>query len=153
MPGVNMSTDALGVAADLAGLATTTQARVQSVVSTYGFLLQAAVKRHATGRPGPNIITGHYNASIGVQISSTGGTAFAAVGTNAAQGRRLELGFHGTDSLGRRYNQPAFPHFGPALDEIEGPFEAALAAVGVGTLAKRQNTFVSGLVRRASGLL
>ncbi|MEV0446303.1 hypothetical protein AB0I46_46175, partial [Streptomyces spectabilis] len=39
----------------------------------------------------------------------------AEVGTNAPQGRRLEFGFVGVDSLGRHYNQPPFPHLGPAV--------------------------------------
>jgi hypothetical protein len=38
------------------------------------------------------------------------------------------MGFHGTDSLGRHFNQPPLPHFGPAVDETEGPFRAKLQA-------------------------
>mgnify|MGYP001292038658 CR=1 FL=1 len=31
--------------------------------------------------------------------------------------RRIELGFHGTDSLGRRYNQAGQPYLRPAYEE------------------------------------
>jgi hypothetical protein len=31
---------------------------------------------------------------------------------------RLEFGFVGVDSIGRHYNQPPFPHFRPAEDEV-----------------------------------
>ncbi|RSO40609.1 hypothetical protein DMH15_14715 [Streptomyces sp. WAC 06725] len=44
----------------------------------------------------------------------------AEVGTSAPQGRRLESGFVGADSLGRHYAQPPFPHLGPAVDQA-GP--------------------------------
>lgn len=37
-------------------------------------------------------------------------------GTNIIYGPRLEFGFTGVDSLGRKYNQPAYPFLGPAYD-------------------------------------
>lgn len=102
---------------------------VEGVVHTFGMLLETKVKGKASGRPGPNVITGQYRRSITTEYSGSGETAEAKVGTNAVQARRLEFGFVGRDALGRDYNQPPFPHFTPAAAEIEGPFVAALAAV------------------------
>jgi hypothetical protein len=48
------------------------------------------------------------------------------VGTNKPQGRRLEFGFVGEDSLGRSYDQAPLPHFGPALDDEAPRFEQAV---------------------------
>lgn len=52
-----------------------------------------------------------------MQYLSTPADVTAIVGTNAPQGRRLEFGFVGADALGRVYNQPPFPHVGPAVEE------------------------------------
>ncbi len=78
----------------------------------------ALVRGNASGRPGPNVITGAYRASIRGVVSFAGLLVRGIIGTNAVQGPRLELGFHGTDSIGRTYNQGPFPHFGPAVGPI-----------------------------------
>jgi hypothetical protein len=123
------------VAADLLGLAAGTQAKVHGVVVTYGALLQTEVRRNASkprsGPPGPRLITGNYVRSITRRTTRTATGSVAEVGSNAPQARRLEFGFVGTDSLGRRYNQPPYPHFAPALAKIEPAFQAAVAAVAV----------------------
>lgn len=105
--------------------------RTDAVVRHYGQLMMTRVQANASGRPGPNAPTGNYRRSIHVEFSQGSGL-IAMVGTNAPQGRRLEFGFVGVDSLGRHYNQPPFPHFGPAAREIEPQFIAALAAVATG---------------------
>lgn len=99
---------------------------VNKVVKHYGHLLATKVKAKASGRPGPNAPTGDYRRSITAQFSREGSKSIAIIGTNAVQGRRLEFGFNGVDSLGRHYNQPPYPHFGPAFDEIEDQFMSAL---------------------------
>lgn len=99
-------------------------ARAFRIVSHHGLRLQARVKANAAGRPGPRIQTGDYNRSISLEVGVDAGAPTARVGTDKPQGRRLELGFRGTDRLGRTYNQPPFPHFGPGLDEIEPGFTA-----------------------------
>lgn len=48
---------------------------------------------------------------------STGQGYTAQVGPTAPYGRRIELGFNGTDSLGRSYNQAPEPFLRPAFDE------------------------------------
>lgn len=70
-------------------------------------LLLEQVRRNASGRPGPNIVTGHYVSSFMIVEDK--------VVNPSRQTRRLEYGFSGVDSLGRHYDQPAFPHFRPAL--------------------------------------
>lgn len=95
-------------------------ARVNRLVRHHGQILRTKVMAKASGRPGPNIVTGDYRRSWQLQISGS----HAIVGTNAPQGRRLEQGFYGMDSLGRVYSQPPYPHAGPAFDEMVGGFIA-----------------------------
>lgn len=83
-----------------------------------GTLGQARIRGNASGRPGPNVITGAYRNSWRPETHRIPYGAICTLGTDAPQGRRLELGFNGTDSLGRSYNQPPFPHVQPALPFI-----------------------------------
>lgn len=77
------------------------------------------VRGRASGRPGPRVITGDYRRSISGDIIEGGlGRIVGQIGSNAAQARRLEFGFFGPDSLGRRYNQSPYPHFGPSVPDI-----------------------------------
>lgn len=67
----------------------------------------------------PNVVTGTLRRSIrstGVQRLAGGYTS--TVGPTVIYGRRVELGFKGADSLGRHYNQPAYPYFGPGVKEV-----------------------------------
>ncbi|WP_422804693.1 HK97 gp10 family phage protein [Streptomyces noursei] len=82
--------------------------------------LVVEVQRHASGRPGPRVVTGRYRASWQSDVHRAGSVVVAEVGTSAPQGRRLEFGFVGVDSLGRHYAQPPFPHLGPAVETF-GP--------------------------------
>lgn len=78
------------------------------------------IRANATGRPGPNVITGRYRSSWEVVGRAIPYGAQCTIGTNAPQGRRLEFGFFDmTDSLGRHYFQPPFPHVGPAIPRME----------------------------------
>ncbi len=77
--------------------------------------LGVQVQHNASGRPGPRVITGQYRASWRSDVHRMGPVIVAEVGTNAPQGRRLEFGFVGVDSLGRHYNQRPFPHLGRAV--------------------------------------
>lgn len=68
---------------------------------------------------GPGVVTGFMRNSIQVRQSS----AYGAVGwqntvhPGGPYYRRLELGFTGRDSIGRRYNQPPYPFMSPARDD------------------------------------
>lgn len=74
----------------------------------------------ASGRPGPNIVSGSLRNSIVVDGPRADGLGWVAfVGPTAPYGRRVELGFHGADSLGRVYDQTGFPYMEPAFHEVE----------------------------------
>lgn len=96
----------------------------------FGRRMVAAVRQHASGRPGPERVTDEYYNSIGYETSYTrGGLATVSVGSDAPQMMRLENGFVGQDSLGRVYEQPPYPHFRPAADEMEATYEEYMAQV------------------------
>lgn len=103
----------LEAAAD--GLSEATERRMRHVAQAG----VARIRQNASGRPGPNVITGQYRASWRSEIRGIPYGAECTIGTNAPQGRRLEFGFYGPDSLGRVYAQPPFPHVQPALAHIE----------------------------------
>lgn len=97
---------------------------IRAIVRGATWLLWGQVIQNASGRPGPNIESGQYVSGIQKRISRDGGflgfggTAKGEVWTDAAQANRLEFGFVGTDSLGRHYTQPPFPHWRPAEDKM-----------------------------------
>lgn len=103
-----------------------TQARLRALVAHYSMVLSSRVKARASGRPGPNTVTGDYRRSISWAVTQQGTAVVGAVGTNKPQGRRLEFGFHGVDAIGRYYDQPPYPHFGPAFDQTEPEFVRAV---------------------------
>lgn len=75
--------------------------------------------RVPNGENKPNIVTGTLRRSIrSSPVVKFGGGYMTEVGPTTEYGRRVELGFRGTDSLGRRYNQPPYPYFGPAVAEV-----------------------------------
>lgn len=99
--------------------AQTIEKRTDKRAQFWGHTLETKIKGRASGRPGPRTITGDYRRSWTTEpFGMFGGTGYI-VGTNKAQARRLEYGFSGTDSLGRNYNQPPYPHVRPSTDEIE----------------------------------
>ncbi|MEW1565833.1 hypothetical protein AB0454_22940 [Streptomyces sp. NPDC093509] len=91
-----------------------------------GTLGKARIAGNASGRPGPNVITGAYRASWQATTRRLPYGAVCTLGSNAPQARRLEWGFTGMDSLGRHYNQPPFPHVEPALPFIETTLMASM---------------------------
>jgi hypothetical protein len=100
------------------------------LVAKHGLALQQAVKRNASGRPGPRIITGDYNRSIMLELRGLDAKVF----TNKVQGPRLEWGFVGTDSLGRTFNQAPLPHFAPAAAEIMPAFVADVVVLATSVM-------------------
>ena len=60
----------------------------------------------------------------------------AHVGTNVEYAARIEFGFSGIDSLGRKYNQPAQPYLRPALDNNKSRIEKMIGDV-IGKAVKR----------------
>lgn len=126
MIGTSFSSNAAALAKDFKVATVRLQPIVDTVTETFGQLLVTKVQANASGRPGPNAPTGDYRRSWNVRFQRSGGALTADVGTNKPQGRRLEFGFHGADSLGRNYSQPAFPHVWPAVQQIAKPYEAAI---------------------------
>lgn len=89
-------------------------------------LARALIRENASGRPGPNIITGQYVASWRIEPFGVPDGGGAVIGTHAPQGRRLEYGFYDmTDSLGRHFFQVPRPHVDPAVSELSGELEQA----------------------------
>lgn len=129
MPSLRIEGD-LEVSAALSRKATTRlPAEIRAATKHWAGVLEARIKAGASGRPGPRTITGHYRRSWNTTFAGAGLSAAAEVGTNAPQGRRLEFGFTGVDSLGRHYSQPAFPHVRPAIPVVEAGFIATLESL------------------------
>lgn len=90
----------------------------------------ARIRQNASGRPGPNVITGAYRASWRSETRGIPHGAECTIGTNAPQGRRLEFGFWDmTDSIGRHFFQPPYPHVQPAIGHIEDALREQMSAV------------------------
>ena len=97
-------------------------------------ILKSQIQANASGRPGPNAPTGDYRRSW--QVQPIGGKLAAVVSTNRPQAMRLEFGFVGDDSLGRTYNQPAFPHIEPAILKMRPRIEKMVTTAAI-TAARR----------------
>jgi hypothetical protein len=129
----DVDTNAALVAADLQALGVRAGAKAFTTTRHFGMILVTNIRRRAslprTGPPGPRLLTGDYVRSWSVQTTMGAGGPVATAGTSAPQARRLELGYRGTDSIGRAYNQPPYAHAGPGLDETAPAFYAAIAAI------------------------
>lgn len=110
------------------------QARIRKNASTGYHASKATIKKrkhvavfrgHIPGTgPGPNVRTGNYRRSVQVTHGTQpSGTAESIVHTNAPQAKRLEYGFRGTDSRGRTYKQPPYPHWNHAMKIVEPTFK------------------------------
>lgn len=106
-------------AAQLLARAAAVDVVVREVVRSQGEQLRVTVQAAASGRPGPNVITGAFRSGITLDVDGGPGHATATVSSTAPQAYRLEFGFRGQDRLGRTYNQPPYPSFGPAFDAME----------------------------------
>ncbi|MER6099158.1 hypothetical protein ABT154_25580 [Streptomyces sp. NPDC001728] len=95
------------------------RARTRAITRHHAMLLWVRIQKNASGRPGPNVITGQYRASWDVKVTTAGGQVSAVVFTEAPQSRRLKYDFVGVDQLGRQYRQPPYPHIEPAYRQTE----------------------------------
>ncbi len=112
--------DRLERAADRVGL------EVNRTVQQQARLGRALIRERASGRPGPNVITGQYLASWNIRPFPVADGGGATIGTNAPQARRLEYGFFDmTDSIGRHFYQVPRPHVDPAVDELSDDYPNA----------------------------
>jgi len=95
-------------------------------VQQQGRLLRALIMENASGRPGPNVISGDYRGSWKPEPFPVPDGGGVEIGTREPQGRRLEYGFMNRyDSLGRFYRQPPFPHVEPAVNELSPEYQRA----------------------------
>jgi hypothetical protein len=84
-------------------------------------IVKRHIQSHMHGRPGPNYITGNLHDSIKIKATlggiGRGRWAYAVYADmiQAPYARRIEKGFRGSDSIGRNYNQPPYPYFGPGV--------------------------------------
>lgn len=74
---------------------------------------------NASGRPGPRRITGSYLNSWFIRSINRGGRPSYSASTRDPRAKRLEKGFMATDSLGRHYNQPPYPHILVSVLDLE----------------------------------
>ncbi|MGW0952839.1 HK97 gp10 family phage protein [Streptomyces sp. NPDC002545] len=126
--------NAAEVAAALQARAERVLPQTVSVVRHYAMLLETRVKANASGRPGPNVITGDYRRSWTHEVQVEGDMVTGVVGTSKPQGRRLEYGYVGPDSLGRIFHQPPYAHVGPAVETVRPLFVEAFGRVVDGGL-------------------
>jgi hypothetical protein len=82
-----------------------------------------------SGMSRPHARTHILRESIKVsEVSQVGpGRWMSKTGPTQTYGRRVELGFTGTDVLGRRYNQPAYPYLQPGFEKARPELEALYA--------------------------
>ncbi|MGW0950240.1 hypothetical protein ACWD4O_48095 [Streptomyces sp. NPDC002623] len=128
-PGAGAYTHAAEVAALLEARAARVLPQALALVRHYAVLLETQVKANASGRPGPNAITGDYRRSWTHEVHMAGDVVTGTVGANKLRARRLEYGFVGVDSPGRVYDQPPYAHVGPAVATIEPLFLQALGQI------------------------
>ncbi|WP_405526785.1 HK97 gp10 family phage protein [Streptomyces canus] len=134
-PRAGAYSNAAEIAAVLEGRAARVLPQALSAVRHYTMLLETQIKANASGRPGPNVITGDYRRSWTHEVYVGGGVVTGVVGTNKPQARRLEYGFVGADSLGRVYDQPPYAHVGPAVQTIGPLLAQALGEIADGGMA------------------
>lgn len=103
-------------AAELSSLMHGTHGIVATDLARRAIRVESAAKNNATGRPGPNVVSNRLRGSITWRLGVDALSVYADIGSAVVYARRIELGFTGTDSLGRFYNQPPFPYLRPALD-------------------------------------
>lgn len=102
--------------AELSSLLHSTHGMVARDLAVRAIRVESAAKQNATGRPGPNVVTDRLRSSITWALGSDLASVYADIGSAVVYARRIELGFTGVDSLGRYYDQPAYPYLRPALD-------------------------------------
>jgi hypothetical protein len=99
-------------------LAARVESATETAVKLGGEIVRAEVLTHMNGRPGPNVITGTLRRSVkvGTPIPERTGVWSVTVAPTVVYARRIELGFEGTDSLGRVYPKKyPYPYMAPGL--------------------------------------
>lgn len=110
-------------------LAPSVQQSIDGGVVRMGTATLAQLKLRASGRPGPRRITGDYTRQMNMQADHGPDGVEVTIGGSGVQGPRLEYGFVGSDSLGRRYNQRPFPHYQPTYEWLQQLVASDLPAI------------------------
>jgi hypothetical protein len=108
-------------ARSLEGHVTRASAAARAAVAESAAELEKEAKKNASGRPGPNVITGTLRRGIKhTPIVPFGVRGWATeVGPTVIYSRRIELGFAGPDSLGRVFDPTKrYPFFLPAWRSV-----------------------------------
>ena len=98
------------------------QAEQKSRVQKAAIFLESYIKKSfgkspsKAGEP-PGVDTGRLRNSITHEIDTVLWDIIGRVGTNVEYARRLELGFHDTDSKGRHVDQAPRPYLRRAIEE------------------------------------
>lgn len=89
-------------------------AATRAAVAEAGHTIQAAAQGQAP------VVTGTLRRSIRTRpLTSFGMLGWETdVGPTVVYGRRVELGFHGNDALGRAYSQDGQPYLAPAFADV-----------------------------------
>jgi hypothetical protein len=100
----------------------------RAAVHETGEIMAAFIQAHAEGRPGPNIVSGNLRGGVLVDhnIGDEDGWGALTVYDDVIYSRRIEYGFYGTDALGRTYNQPPYPFWGPGFNDAAAVFPDVL---------------------------
>jgi hypothetical protein len=116
-----------GFLSALSGIVARADAAGREIVTKGGHAIEAATKANMNGRPGPNVQTGTLRRSVTVSDARRLGPGAWQTETapTTVYGRRIELGFTGSDSLGRHFNQPPYPSLGPGVRDA-APVLAAI---------------------------
>lgn len=111
----------------MADMVARVEASTREMVAKAAADVEASVKKEFSGSHGrnephvggsqPNVVTGNLRRSVTTDPITKGGPGIYStrVYPTMVYARRIELGFSGADALGRIYNQPAFPYFGPGV--------------------------------------
>lgn len=83
-------------------------------------LLRKAIQVETQAKRLCPVDTGRLRSSISHELGRDLRGLHARVGSNVVYARRIELGFDGVDSIGRRYNQAPRPYLRAALAQVFG---------------------------------
>jgi hypothetical protein len=110
------------------GLQRRMRGEAEKTVATYGLLIETTAKELAP------VDTGALRAATQFEIGED--KLSGKVANDLVYAPRIEFGFTGVDSAGRRFRQAAKPFMFPAFEQWRAPFFAALKANLQGALKK-----------------
>ena len=96
-------------------------AGARAAVTEAAHTVQRKAMDNASGAPGPDVVTGSLRRGIQVTAVRPWGVGGwqTTVGPTMIYSRRIDLGYHGTDAVGRVYTQAPKPYFTPAWSSTD----------------------------------